>query len=426
VRRRRPVPAAAACAAAPARAAARLAARLAALALLAALASCTGTTEPRPPTLLVVGFEAAGGPTLALVEDAGPTAAAGGATTRLRFVAGSERPLLGWAVGIDIEDREGTRPNAWVLTRTAPAGGAVDSWLQRFEIEGIDPAAPTAFLEDLDRRVPLSGAGGVLTSDDLPGHAACPRAVQVSRAGRWAVVLDDPAECGFGGFAVQWLVDTEGASAQPLRVTGDVLAASPVTDQLGTEERAYFLIGAPGDAQVFATDFAAPAGWYRQARLGDSGSIFDLAANGTLLVGLSANRLSSLDLADPAAPTTPGTLDVSATSSSRLVTDPFGATTEVFVLGSGRVGVHRSAASGQLARIYVDAAAGTIDPVNRYAYLLSPGAVTLVDLLSGPDEFDTPLNYAAVSVPELTLPTGQTGRPLGVLAWTWALATAAP
>ncbi|HRN19417.1 MAG TPA: hypothetical protein PLU66_10070, partial [Trueperaceae bacterium] len=48
-----------------------------ALALAAALlAGCTGTKEPRPPTLLIVGYEAAGGaPTLALVEDAGPAEA---------------------------------------------------------------------------------------------------------------------------------------------------------------------------------------------------------------------------------------------------------------------------------------------------------------------------------------------------------------
>lgn len=407
----------------PIRGAGHLARAIAAgLCLLALLSACTGTTEPRPPTLLVVGYESVGAPTLALVEDVGPA----GAAQRLRFVAGSERALLGWAVSIDVEDREGARPYAWALTRAAPAAGSVDAWLQRFAVAGIDPAAPTAFAEDQARRVTLSGAGGALVSADLPGRSPCPRAVQVSRTGRWAVVLDDPAACGFGGYPVQWLVDTLDGSARPLRATGDVLAASPVTDQASSDERAYFLIGAPGDAQVFATDFSDPAAWYKQARLGDTPAIFDLAASGSLLVALSANRLHSLDVADPAAPTTPGALDVTATSAARLVTDPFGAATEVLVLGANRVGVHRAPGAGQLAPINVQAAAGAIDPVNRYAYLLSAGAVTLVDLLSGLDEYDTPLNYATIGVPELTLPVGPGGAPLGAVAWAWAAPSAAP
>lgn len=395
------------------------------LVLAALLAGCTGTTEPRPPTLLVVGYAAASGPTLALVEDGGPTAG----QARLQFVAGSERALLADAVAIDVEDRDFTRASAWVLVRAQTTSGgvlAVQAWLQRFAVAGIDAAAPAAFAEDPARRVVLSGSGGVLVDPGLPGRTVCPSALQVTRNGQWALILDDPAACGEAGFPVQWLLNTVTGSASALRATADVLATSPYTDQVVGGERGYFLVSAPGGAQVYATDFTNSATWLGQARLGDSSALVDMAGSGSVLVGLTTSRLTSLDLSDPSATPTAATLEVNAGPWARLVTDPLGATTEVLVLNGNRVALHRTPGTPEVGPVLVAAAAGSIDPINRFAYLLTNGSITLVDLLTGLDEYDTPLQSGAFDVPELTLATGADGRALGVITWVRALATATP
>jgi len=391
-----------------------------ALALAAALlAGCTGTKEPRPPTLLIVGYEAAGGvPTLALVEDAGPAEAG---LQRLEFVAGSERSLEGAAVGLDFEDREGSRGAAWVLTRSQSTVGGevqVSAYLQRFTTQAVNPAAPTGFAEDTGARVTLTGPGGALVDPGLPGRTACPSTVQVSRTGRWAVILDDPTACGLSDVPVQWLLDTQALTAGALRATADVLAASPYTDQASVNERAYFLVNAIQRAQVYSTDFATPAAWYKGMELesGDS-PMLDMAGSGTLLVGLSEKTLTSVDTSDPAAKTTPATLKQAAGAGSRLVMDPFGAATEVFVLGANRVAMHRSPSAAEVGSIPNYAAAATIDPANRFAYLLTNGAVEIVDLLSGQDLYDLPFRWEAFTVSELTLPVGPLGRPLGVIDW---------
>jgi len=393
-----------------------------ALALAAALlAGCTGTTEPRPPTLLVVGYEATGGvPTLALVEDAGPAEAG---LQRLEFVAGSERSLPGAAVGLDFEDREGARGAAWVLTRSqSTVGGVVQvsADLQRFTTLAVNPDSPTGFAEDTGARVTLTGPGGAgaLVDPGLPGRTACPSAVQVSRSGRWAVILDDPTACGLSDVPVQWLLDTRARTAGALRATADVLAARPYTDQATVNEHAYFLVNAIRRAQVYATDFTSPAAWYKGMELesGDS-PMLDMAGSGTLLVGLSEKTLTSVDISDPAAKTTPATLKQTAAAGSRLATDPFGAATEVFVLGTNRVAMHRSPSAAQVGSIPNYASAATIDPANRFAYLLTNGAVEIVDLLSGQDLYDLPFRWEAFTVSELTLPVGPSGRPLGVIDW---------
>ncbi len=391
-----------------------------AFALTAALlTACTGTKEPRPPTLLVVGYEpSAGNPTLALVEDAGPAEAG---LQRLEFVAGSERPLLGSAVGMDFEDREGSRSGAWVLVRDQSTVGSVvqvTAYLQRFATLDVNPASPTAFAEDISARVTLTGPGGALVDPGLPGRTACPSAVQVSRRGRWAVILDDPTACGLSDLPVQWLLDTQAASASALRATADVLAARPYTDQAPVKERAYFLVNAIRRAQVYATDFISPAAWFKSIELesGDS-PMLDFAGGGTLLVGLSDKTLTSVDLSDPTAKTTPADLKQTAGARSRLVMDPFGAAPEVFVLDTNRVVMHRSPSAAEVGSIPNYAAAAAIDPANRFAYLLIDGAVEVVDLLSGPDLYDMPFRWEMFSVSELTLPIGPLGRPLGVIDW---------
>src|SRR5690606_18531171 len=85
-------------------------------AALMLLGACTGTSEPRPPTLLLVGAAPGGQPSLVLVEDVSSTAPRG--EPRLEIVPGGARALLAPAVALDFEDRAGDRDAAWVLVRS--------------------------------------------------------------------------------------------------------------------------------------------------------------------------------------------------------------------------------------------------------------------------------------------------------------------
>ncbi len=400
------------------------------------LGACTGTMEPRPPTLLVVGVAGDGGPTLALIEDAGPQA-----QPRLRYLPGSARPLSADAVAIDFEDRAGARAAAWVLSRTVTPAG-VRAYLQRFDVEGIDSAEPTAFAEDVAAGLTLSdpGGGALLVAPDLT-RQACPTALQVSRLGRWAVVLDDPAACGLTGFAVQWLVDTRERTAAPLGGATSVLATSPYTDQAQGGEQAYFLVSATGDAQVFAVDLSVEApgsgAWFERARIdtGEQGATFLDMVGGSVTTGgddvlaaLTTARVGSVDLRDVAAKRETVTLKDAVQIGSRLIADPFGIASELLVIGPNRTVVIRTATGPEVASTPFAAAggtSGTIDPVLRFAYVLGQRSVLLVDLLSGQDLYDEPLKTLVVSVPELALPTAG-GRPLGAIGWVRAQVPDAP
>lgn len=395
------------------------------------LSACTGTTEPRPPTLLIVGVAGGGGPELALIEDAGPLA-----QPRLRYVVGSARALLADAVSIDFEDRAGARAAAWVLSRSvASTGGTpqVSAYLQRFDVEAIDAAAPAAFAEDVSARLTLSAPGGALLEDPDVGRQACPTALQVSRLGRWAVVLDDPTACGLAGFAVQWLIDTREGSATPLGGSTSVLATGPYTDQSQGSERAFFLVSATGDAQVFAVDLSddspGPGAWYERARV-DTGEVggatfLDMAGSGDVVSGLSTARVGSVDLLDPTAPQPPVTLTDSVQIGASLLADPFGVASELLVVGPSRTVVVRTPIGPEVAAATFTAASGTIDPVLRFAYVLGQRSVLLIDLLSGQDLYGEDLRTGIVSIPELVLPSSG-GRLLGAIAWVRAKAPEVP
>ena len=159
-----------------------------ALPLITLLVACTGTSEPRPPTMLVVGVESAGTPALLLLEDVTESAPPG--DPRLEVLAGSTRNLQAPAVAFDVEDRGLTRPALWVLAReVANVGGTpqVSAYLQRFTVDGVDPQAPAGFAEDVSARVVLSepGGSGVLDGLSLTSPFSCPTAVQVDREGSW-------------------------------------------------------------------------------------------------------------------------------------------------------------------------------------------------------------------------------------------------
>ncbi len=395
------------------------------IAMLALLTACTGTKEPSLPTLLLVGVEEGGVPQLLLVEDVlGASVAAG---ERLRVVPGSRRPLLASAVAVDVTSREVDRGDAWVLTRsvaTVAGSPQVSAYLQSFDVARIDPAAPSDFAEQTAKRRTLTEPGGSgdldgAGSPNVSGHV-CPTHLQVSRDGSYAMILDDPATCGFPGsdLPVIWLLNTVSGAAQVLQASNDVLNVRPYSDQRFDNERAYFLVGAIGAAQVWTlNDFSSG----RTNSLGSNevtaepSDIIDSGGSRELLVVLSQDGLVTTDLSSTTPLPKPKTTPTIA-SPRHLTVDPLGFASQLLVRSNSQVAVHLDAGDDDPGKVSFSAHAATIDPLTSWAYLVGNGEMLIIDLLSGlaPDD---PLRTAAQPLAELTLPTGPDGRPVSVITW---------
>lgn len=396
----------------------------AAVALTTLLAACTGTQEPRPATLLLVGVETAGVPNLMLLEDVTATAPVG--SPRVTVVPGGSRQLQGPAVALDLEDRNVLRGAAWVLTRSvADAGGTpqVTSYLQRFTVDDIDPAAPSAFAEDAGARLLLTepGGAGLLDGLSLTSPFTCPSALQVNRAGTVAIVLDDPRRCGSSDHAELWYLTTDGATVVALQGTNDVLGVGAYLDQRPDYELAYFLVDAISAAHVYRADVGTGA----SQRLGGAtvpqapSDLVDLAGAGDTLVVLSNQDLLSLSVTG----TDPAGRAVTRAQSTTVVTEPAGAVDELLVLNPAGTAMHSNPLDATFDSTSFRAEAATIDPVTRFAYGVSDGALVIYDLLTGGDSGES-FRVHSEPLADLVLPLalpgtlpGASGARVSVIAW---------
>lgn len=394
-------------------------------AALMLLSGCTGTSEPRPPTLLLVGAAPGGQPSLLLVEDVSATAPRG--EPRLEVVPGASRPLLAPAVALDFEDRAGDRDAAWVLVRTAAGPGGsppASSHLQRFTVADVDPADPIAFGEDASARVTLTepGGTGVLDGLSLTSPTTCPVAMQVDRDGETAVVLDDPSRCGSGDHAELWLVPLAGGDPQALEGTNDVAALPSYLDQRDSPNSVYFLvdginsthvyrqvIGDTGSERLTGLDVPEPASRLRSA-----------AGSGDVLIVLGQEDLLSVDLATVEAAERADT----RVNARELVVDPTGISPEVLVLDASSVAFHSTPLDPSPDIATRPAAAATIDPVTRFGYAVDEGTLTIIDLLTGGDS-DSTFRPHVEPLADLELPAGDDG-PLSVVGWVRAITPDAP
>ncbi len=392
---------------------------------LAALSACTGTSEPRPPTLLLVGAAPGGQPQLLLVEDVSSTAPRG--EPRLEIVPAAARDLLAPAVAIDFEDRAGERDAAWVLARSdAGPGGTppVSAYLQRFTVADIDPLDPTAFAEDTAARVTLTepGGTGVLDGLSLTSPTTCPVALQVDRDGETAVLLDDPASCGSGDHPEVWLVPLDGGDPRSLEGTNPVAALPPYLRQEEGGGVVYFLVDGIGNTHVYrhaigetrsdrlpALDVPEPP-----ARLVSS------AGAGDVLVVLAEEDLLSVDLTGEEEAQRADT----RTGGRHVVVDPTGASPEVLVLTASGVAFHTTPLDPVPDVDNRPAVAATIDPVTRFAYAVADGSVTILDLLSGA-EYDNSFRTHPEPLAGLELPQGEDG-PVSVIGWVRAVTQETP
>lgn len=398
--------------------------------------ACTGTSEPRPPTLLIVGvadagMSAASAGRLLLVEDVTGTAPPG--DPRLVPLPDSARPLQAPAVAFDLEDRALTRSALWVLTRAvADDGGSpeVSAYLQRFTVDEIDPLAPTGFAEDVAATVVLTepGGGGVLDGLSLTSPFTCPRALQVDRGGTLAVVLDDPRACGGADHPELWLVPLDGEEPRALQGTNDLAPLPAYLDQRPDEQLLYFLVDAISSTHVYRDELdGSPSARVANLNVPEPASeLVDMRGAGDALVILSREDLLTLDLIDPDA----AELADTRLDADELITDPTGAVSELLVLDEFVTAFHTSPEDGTPDIIARGLVAGVIDPVTRFGYGVADGSITILDLLTGADS-GQPFRAHTEPLPELALPLaiapglpGATGEWVSAITWVRAAPSA--
>lgn len=400
---------------APARWHDRLRTLIAVVAVTLLVGACTGTSEERSSTLLIVGVQEGAEFQLALVEDqADGTAAA----DRMRFVADSRRPLPAPAVAIDLTARDTDRSEAFVLTRSV-AGTEVNAYLHRFSVANVRAEAPSAF-DEIGEPLSLVGPDGVLSSTATTNSIVCPSTLQVSRDGRWLLLLDVPAECvaSTADFPVVWLLDMAGGAATVLEGSNDVLGAGIYTDQRQDGERGYFLVGGTTNTQVFATDFESGRADPFQDRTVAVAQqdLVAMVGSGDRLMVLTRDSLVGTDLSLPSLEAELGPVPALANART-LVVDQVGRLDSVLVVGASQAELHarveRDAPDPE--RLTLAAAGATVEPLRAYTYVLRPGVIEPLDLYTIGQEGG--VSSRPFPLPELLLPTGPGGRPLGAISW---------
>jgi hypothetical protein len=380
------------------------------LALL--LAACTGTSSVQAPRLLIATFGSGSQSRVALVLDNGPQQP-GAPLDRLEFLVDSLRPLAGQAVALDFVDRAGARNELVLLLHE----GASQYSLAFLNTAGIDPAAPAAF-EPSRQPFPLNAALASLTDP----ASLCLTDVQVTHDGRFAVLLNGgsaavgPA-CPDSVTAAPelFLVDLTGVSpVASINPTADLLAVRPFLDQAvrATGDQLFYLVGAiQSAAELRSVALPPPAGSPDGILVGMFGSgntyPLDLAARGRE-EGMLALRSSSIELLLPDGRNVPAATPATPV---RFIRDPYvNELRQVLVLRSGGYSVHRDPADAKPVTGTISGVTGaTVDPDRDYAYFLSAGAITVLDILDLGDSADPDASGRDPSrfrVPELASPAG--------------------
>jgi hypothetical protein len=341
--------------------------------VLLALAGCTGTQEAQLPTLLVIGSAGPGGPQLSLVEDIRDPAAA--QPRRLEPVANSERPLPAPPVSLDVVDRNGARGELVVLI-----DDSARTELRFFSLEGLNGSDPSAFEESRE----LVDLDTVLADVIAAVSQICLAQVQVSGDGRFVALFDD-GTCRDGSPQPDiYVVDTI-AQALVYSVSiedPDILPFGIYVDQ--SRDLLYFASGSILQTDVLALPLdgpedPAPVGSVSVPPLIEVEGT-DLAPAGGGIAVLADDALAVVSLADedPSAPVR------TLLDARKVLPDPSRTLDEIVVYSSNRIAVHTDAVDADpelsppsLATL-VDA---TLEPVERFAYLLADGGIYILDLI---------------------------------------------
>ena len=358
---------------------------------LVVLSACTGTSEERLPTLLAVAFGGAAQPQVGLVRTA--LTASEEAQGGFAFLPDSPQPLAAPALDFAVTERNGSRRELVVLSSAGGTGGAAggETYLDFFNLQGIDADAPSAFAPSRPRRA--------LSSFTDAAASFCPEAVQVSRTGRYVVVFNG-SRCG--DTPALNVFDTQTDRALP-RVTGGTFGLVGVPPYLDQQtDTLYYLQQKVSDTDLVAVRLTETA----------TGPDFPittvtvlpgrdqrgLTQTGSTLLVLYSSRFLTVPLATPGDNTTVDT----AADARRFVDNLSPAEGAVLVLGPDRLTVHRTPADVDEQSATVAATSATYDPLERFVYLTSEQQLTRFDLLRYNGSFSGLLQ--TFPVPELVQP----------------------
>lgn len=341
---------------------------------LLTLAACTGTREASLPTLLVIGSVGPSGPQLLLVEDIFQP----GATPPrdLVQVSGSETPLLAPPVSLDVVDRNGARSELVVLARNADTG---EAHLQFFDLTDLDPDAGQPLASG---RAPLDIAT-LLQDEATDGAPVCPVEVAVGGGGSLAALLDD-GSCrdGIPDIFVVDLDSREFRFALSEFPGVELLAAGIFVDQ--RNDTLFFAAESLNRIEVHSLSLAGDDG--AATPVGDaelsatSGTATDLARQADGIGLLADERLALVPISGAGTDTADSVRTLA--DARMLLSDPTGTLEELVVLSGTRVAIHADAADSnpQEFRLSATPVDATLEPVQRFAYLLESGGVEILDL----------------------------------------------
>ncbi len=354
---------------------------LASLAVM--LASCTGTFEERPPTLLVVGFGAEGSGEVGLIDtrlfDAGVPPEERVISARRALVDGSQ-PLA-----FDVVGRAGDRRELVVLSRRGET-----YYLSFFNLLNIDPDAPDDFAENAAKRVELSA----LASPEGP---LCPRALQISRTGRYAALLNDDQRAGCAGSPALSIVDLEQQTVTNVSVPGQPIFRTAF--YLAQEsDTLYFLSEPAADAVLRRLEVSAPSSSSEVLTIplpSGQREVRDMApVQGALVVLRNSSFVAVRDFERDA------TLDdvdleggrSTLSNAQRLIGDDFRLLPNVLILSGNEFAAHEAIGSAinpiRERALVANAVGGTVD-FNQFAFLLSPQLIYAFDPLTHPFDGNT-------------------------------------
>lgn len=334
------------------------------LALLV-LAGCTGTQEESIPILLVVGSVENGGSQLQLVEDVRDPLA--NPPRNLVPVPGSVQPLPSPPVSFDVVDRNGERSELVVLDE----GGTV----RFFDLSNL----PSSFSPSRNS----VNVAELIPADSAVGPAFCWRQVQVggepAQPGRYAAVLDSCSAESTEVYVVDlideqflYALSLEHVAAQPL------LPAGIYVDQVSN--RLYFATDDFTDTLVQSLPLGGDAGPEELGQVAiDPLRATDLAplANG---IGLLGDDLLAVVPFEGTPQSSPA--DTGLSSAKRLLPDPSGNVELLVALSDSRAALLDGLEDEDPVSLFLQEplADATLEPVQRFAYLLEEGGIEILDL----------------------------------------------
>lgn len=349
----------------------------AALVLALPVTACTGTTENTVPTLLVIGSVTPSGSQLELVQD---VYAPGTATPRdLVRVPGSTTSLPAPPVSLDVVDRNGGRSELVVLTQ---APDLTTAELHFFDLSGLDPAVA----EPLPSSRASVDVSALLAAEGI--SPLCPVEVAVGADGRRAALLDD-GSCRDGVpdiFVIDLETNETFAVSQEFTIL-DLLPDGLFVDQ--STDLLYFPAQSLNRVDVLSVPMTGAA--TQPTTVGSADLSADASGDNDFAPvagGLGLLFDDELAVVQVGEEVEEASGVATLIGASMLLRDPGGSLDEIVVLSDDEGAIHADATDEDpeeftLSRSPVDA---TLEPVQRFAYVLGAGGVDIVDLFPYADE----------------------------------------